>query len=351
MTYLSLLTEHTFLGNSLFSYLLAAGIALGIMIVAKIFEKIVLVKLKTLSKKTKNNVDDIVVDAIHDMGNMFYVVVGLYVGSRWIVMSESIARVIHIIFVVVVTYEVIRAVQILVRFALEQYASKSENPASRESMVHLGMLFARIGLWSVALLFVLSNLGVDITALVASLGIGSLAIALALQNILSDMFSSFSIYADKPFEIGDYIVIGSDSGTVKKIGLKTTRITSLQGEELVVSNKELTTVRVQNYKKMKRRRVAFTFGVVYGTSKKNLEAIPKIVEDIVSSIEHLEFDRCHFHEFGDSALLFDVVYYVDTREYDAYIDTRQAFNLALLSQFESKNIEFAYPTQTVFVKK
>ncbi|PIR76449.1 MAG: hypothetical protein COU32_02050 [Candidatus Magasanikbacteria bacterium CG10_big_fil_rev_8_21_14_0_10_42_10] len=165
------------------------------------------------------------------------------------------------------------------------------------------------------------------------------------------MFSSFSIYADKPFEIGDYIVIGTDSGTVKKIGLKTTRITSLQGEELVVSNKELTTVRVQNYKKMQRRRVAFTFGVVYETPKKQLESIPKMVEKIVSSVEHLEFDRCHFHEFGDSSLLFDVVYFVDTREYITYIDTRQTFNLALFSQFEKDGIAFAYPTQTLFVKK
>jgi len=326
-------------------------VACGIILASKVFEKIILVRLKALSKKTKTHVDDILIDAIHEMGNIFYIVLGLYIGSRFLVVDASIAKSIHIIFVVVATYQIVRALQIVIRFALEQYASKNDNPASSESMIHLGMLFVRIGLWSIAFLFVLSNLGIDITALVASLGIGSLAIALALQNILSDMFSSFSIYADKPFEIGDYIVIGTDSGTVKKIGLKTTRITSLQGEELVVSNKELTTVRVQNYKKMQRRRVAFTFGVVYQTSKKQLEAIPTIVETIVSSVDHLEFDRCHFHEFGDSALLFDVVYFVDTREYSTYIDTRETFNLALFETFEKQSISFAYPTQTVFVQK
>ncbi len=351
MEYLDMLKTYTLFENTLFDYTVALGIVIGAIIAFKIFEKIVLVRIKNISKKTTNTVDDVLVDAIQQMGLLFYIAIGLYVGAQHLVLSERIDMSIRLFVLVIVTYEIIRALQTIVRFVLKRHATKEGENASSESMVHLGMLFARIILWSVGGLFVMSNLGINITALAASLGIGSLAIALALQNILSDMFSSFSIYADKPFEIGDYIVIGADSGTVKKIGLKTTRITTLQGEELVVSNKELTTVRVQNYKKMKRRRVAFTFGVVYDTPKKKLEMIPTKVKEIIEGVDHLEFDRCHFHEFGDSALLFDVVYYVDTREYLPYIDTRQDINLKLFEVFEKEKIEFAYPTQTVVVKK
>lgn len=350
-SYIALLQSYQFWNNTLFAYAFAACVFICIVVGFKIFERIILVKLKAFSKKTKNGVDDVLIDAMNEMGNVFYIAVGFYVAMQSLVLIPHVETGIRIIFLFVVTYEVIHALQIIIRFALRAYATREGENASSESMVHIGMLFARIVLWSVGLLFVLSNLGINITALAASLGIGSLAIALALQNILSDMFSSFSIYADKPFEIGDYIVIGADSGTVKKIGLKTTRITTLQGEELVVSNKELTTVRVQNYKKMKRRRVAFTFGVTYDTQKNKLERIPETVTSIISSIEHLEFDRCHFHEFGDSALLYDVVYYVDTREYSTYIDTRQEVNLQLFEAFEKEKIEFAYPTQTVHIVK
>lgn len=351
MSYFSFLEQYSAFGNTYHALVTASCIFLGIVVLFKIFEKVILSRLKRLSNQTENKVDDVLIDAIHEMGNMFYLAVGLYAGSQYLVLPERADIAIQFVFLVIVTYEVVRALLIVTKYALRTYATKDGESATSTSLVHLGMLFAKIILWSIGFLFVMSNLGIDITALAASLGIGSLAIALALQSILSDIFSSFSIYADKPFEIGDYIVVGDDSGTVKKIGLKTTRITTLQGEELVVSNKELTTARVQNFKKMETRRVAFSFGVTYDTPKKKLEKIPTMVENIVSGIEQLSFDRCHFHEFGDSALMFDVVYHVDTRAYAVYIDTRQEVNLQLFGAFEKEKIEFAYPTQTVYVKK
>lgn len=351
MNTIQLLEGYHIFGNSLLSYAVALGIVVGVYLVSKLFEKILLVRLRRLSAHTKTTVDDLMIDAIRDIGTLFYLALGVWIGTMYITLTPTIETIIRIFVLATVTYQAIRLLLVLARFVLHTYATKEGTNSASESMVHIGMIFVQIAVWSIGGLFILSNLGVDVTALVASLGIGSLAIALALQNILGDMFSSFSLYADKPFEIGDYIVVGTDGGTVKQIGLKSTRITTLQGEELVVPNKELTSVRVQNYKRMQRRRVSFTFGVVYGTRADVLKGIPDTVEHIISSVDHLAFDRCHFHEFGDSALLFEVVYYVDSQEYETYMDTRQAVNLALLTSFEKDGIAFAYPTQTLYIEK
>jgi len=209
----------------------------------------------------------------------------------------------------------------------------------------------RAVVWFVALLLVAQNLGYDITALIAGLGIGGIAVAFALQGILSDIFASFSIYFDRPFQTGDFIIVGNEMGTVKHIGLKSTRIQTLQGEELVMSNKELTEARIHNHKKMERRRIGFRFGVVYDTPTKKLRQIPQMVKDIIATQESVDVDRVHFTEFGDFSLNFQVMYYMNTPNYTAYMDTQQAINLAIKEKFEQEGIEFAYPTQTVYVKK
>ena len=185
----------------------------------------------------------------------------------------------------------------------------------------------------------------------AGLGIGGIAIAFALQNILSDIFASFSIYFDKPFKVDDFIIIGDDKGVVKKIGIKSTRIQTLQGEELVISNKELTESRVHNYKKMERRRIVFVFGVTYETPTEKVKKIPSIIKDIIEKTELADIDRVHFKEFADFSLNFEVVYYLKTSDYAEYMDTQQEINLAMKEHFEKEQIEFAYPTQTVFVHK
>ena len=213
-----------------------------------------------------------------------------------------------------------------------------------------GILF-KIIIYSIAILMILTNLGIEITPLIASMGIGGIAIAIALQGVLTDLFSAFSIYFDKPFKEGDYIKIGNDSGTVKYIGIKTTRIQTLQGEELIVSNSELTSSRVRNFKKMKRRRIAFKFGVEYGTPQVKMKKINGIVKNIIDSVEKTTFDRVHFNEFGDFSLNFDVVYYVESPVYSDYMDAHQEINFKLKEAFEKEKIIFAFPTQTLFVKK
>ena len=196
---------------------------------------------------------------------------------------------------------------------------------------------------------ILDNLGFNITALVASLGIGGIAVALAVQNILGDIFASLSIALDKPFVIGDFIIVEDVLGTVEYIGLKTTRLRSLSGEQIVFSNVDLLKSRIRNYKRMFERRVVFTIGVVYQTAHATLERIPALVRSIVEQQPKTRFDRAHFKEYGDSALVFEVVYFVLDSDYNIYMDIQQAINLAIFRRFQVKGIEFAYPTRTLHV--
>lgn len=256
----------------------------------------------------------------------------------------------------------------LIALWIEQYKEEKleVDAASVTSMQALGIL-ARIAVWSVIGLLFLANLGVDVTALVAGLGIGGVAIGLAVQNILSDLFASLSIVLDKPFVIGDFLAVGDDVGTVEYIGLKSTRVRSISGEQLIFSNGDLLESRVRNYRRMTERRVVFDFGVTYDTAHAELEAIPDLVREIVEEVSAradagvendgtdaralppLRFDRAHFKAFGASALEFEVAYYVLSSEYARYMDAQQAINLALVDAFEERGIAFAFPTRTVHI--
>jgi small-conductance mechanosensitive channel len=206
-------------------------------------------------------------------------------------------------------------------------------------------------IWVAAALFFLANLGINITTFITGLGIGGVAIALAVQSVLGDVLSSFSISIDKPFEIGDFIVIDNLRGTVEQIGLKTTRIRSINGELLVFGNQDLTKARIQNFKRMQSRRILFRIGLVYGTNSAQLKAIPEIVKGIIEAQEQLQFDRCHFVELGSFSLNYEIVYTVSNPDFAIYCEHQQAINLALIEEFEKRGIEFAFPTQTILVDK
>jgi small-conductance mechanosensitive channel len=203
-------------------------------------------------------------------------------------------------------------------------------------------------LWSLILLAALDNLGVNITALIAGLGIGGVAVALAVQSTLGDLLGALTIAFDKPFIVGDFIVAGTSMGTIERIGLKTTRVRSLGGEELIFPNQDLLSSRIQNFKRMKERRVVFGFGVLYQTSAEQLRRIPEIVTDIITGMENCRFDRAHFYKFGDSSYDFEVVYYVLSPDYNDYMDCQQAINLALVERLHAESVSFAYPTRTVY---
>ncbi len=213
------------------------------------------------------------------------------------------------------------------------------------------MLFVgRWLLWSLILVLLLENAGVDLSALLAGLGIGGIAVALAVQNILGDLFCFAAIVFDKPFEQGDFLVVGEQRGTVEKIGIRTTRVRSLDGEQLVFANNDLVSSRIRNFKRMQERRVVFQLGVIYETAPEKLRRIPQLIASIINEIPGTRFDRAHFAGFGDFSLNFEIVYYVLDSDYNRYMDIQQTINLALCERLALDGIEFAYPSQTVFVR-
>jgi small-conductance mechanosensitive channel len=200
-------------------------------------------------------------------------------------------------------------------------------------------------LYAFVILIALQNLGIDVTAMIAGLGIGGIAVALAVQNILGDLFASLTIALDKPFVVGDFIIAGNEMGAVEHVGLKTTRVRSLGGEQLVFSNSDLLSSRVRNYKRMAQRRVVVAFGVEYGTPPDVLAEMRACVE----ATENVKFDRCHFCAFGDSSLNFETVYYINSPDYNVHMDAQQAILLGVARRFAERGISFAFPTRTLHV--
>ena len=236
------------------------------------------------------------------------------------------------------------------RFMDLRRKQKLEEDASAVAAMDVVSFLTKVSVWAIVFLLALDNLGVNITALVAGLGVGGIAVALAAQNIIGDLFASLSIVLDKPFVLGDFLVIDGFYGNVEKVGLKTTRVRSLSGEQLVFSNNDLLNSRIRNYGQMVERRIVFSVGVVYQTPHDKLERLPRIIEDIIVRQESARFDRAHFQAFGAYSLNYEVVYYVESSDYKLYMDIQQAVNLEIFRRFAEEGIEFAYPTQTLFVE-
>lgn len=339
-----------YLGNSVEVYIEALILFVGFALVFALVQWVILLRLQAFAEKTKTDIDDVLVKMVKSFKPPFYFFLAFYIATLGLEVESIFRQVVNGILLVWVAYQIVSALSVFVDYLLEKRAAKGDKKDTKNAYGFLGNI-VKGALWVVALLMVLSNLGVDVTSLIAGLGIGGIAIAFALQNILADLFSSFAIYFDKPFEVGDMIVVGEFRGTVEKIGIKSTRIRSLQGEEIVIANQDLMSARLQNFRKLTERRVVFGFGILYETPTEKTEKIPEMVKAIVEAQENARFDRTHFKSFGDSALDFEVVYYVPSDEYKVYMDTQEAINLGLMRKFEEEGIEFAYPTQTLYIKK
>ncbi|MBW3545486.1 MAG: mechanosensitive ion channel family protein, partial [Bacteroidetes bacterium] len=220
-----------------------------------------------------------------------------------------------------------------------------------DSVSQMGGLKLIINLlvWLLGLAFLFDNLGYDLTAVIAGLGIGGIAIALAAQNILGDLFNYFVIFFDRPFEVGDFVVVDDKNGVIEHIGVKTTRIKTLSGEQLVFANSDLTSSRIHNYKRMQQRRVVFTIGVTYDTALEKLTQLSGLLKEIVEEQEPVRFDRAHFKGYGDSSLDYEIVYYVLSSDYNKYMDIQHAINLRIYEKFQEMEVEFAFPTRTLYL--
>lgn len=344
--------DWTLLGNDGRQWLLAVGIALALLLIFFVVKPLVRRRLGRLAGQTESWWDDIVVATLAGTKALALVIFAVTLGSLALDLPETVRtvslRVLVITFILQAGLWAARFITFWLQRSMDE--RRADDPGSVAAL-NVTSWVARLVLWSVVLLLILDNLGIDITAAVAGLGIGGIAVALALQNILGDLFASLSIVVDKPFVVGDFLAIDDYLGSVENVGLKTTRLRSLSGEQLVMSNSDLLQARLRNYGRMNERRVVFSIGVTYQTPRSALEKIPDLVRKAVEAQDRTRFDRSHFQAYGDFALTFETVYYVLDRDYNLYMDIQQAINLALHQAFENEGIEFAYPTQTLYLQR
>lgn len=331
------------------------GLALVVALVSYLVISLVLnfavSRMRKISQRTSNHVDDTVVEVLAATNRIFLMLAALLIGLSMLDLSDRWnARVSHLWFIALALQLGVwftRAIAIGLRRYQERHSSAGMTQVSASTTLMSWSL--RTLLWATVVLAILSNLGVNITAFVASLGVGGIAIALAVQNVLGDLFASLSIAVDKPFEVGDFIAFDSQVGTVQYIGLKTTRIRSLSGEQIIIGNTDLLKQIVKNFKRMTERRIVFKFGVTYDTTAEQAEAIPGIVKRIIEARENVRFDRAHFQGFGDSSLDFEAVYIVTDPSYLIYMDEQQAINLQLMRELAAIGVDFAFPTRTLHI--
>lgn len=342
--------DDKYYGATLPEWAAALGAAVALAFVLQYVRGLVVRRLRAQAAGGVTRIHGLFADVLAKTHFVFLLVVATYLALQYIELPPRVGRIVDRVVVLALLLQIALWGNRMIKWWLtgSATAARAVDASSATTVSVLGFI-ARVALWSVALLMILDNLGVDITALVASLGIGGIAVALAVQNILGDIFASLSIALDKPFVVGDFIIVDDDLGTVEYIGIKTTRVRSLSGEQVIFANADLLKSRIHNYKRMAERRILFGFGVVYETPLETLERIPGMVRAIVEAQPLTRFDRAHFKDYGESALNFEVVYYMKTPDYNVYMDTQQAINLALFRRFKEEEIRFAYPTQTLYL--
>lgn len=341
--------DYTFLNNSLQSWLTALGVTVLALTLFWITKRVILARFNNLTRRTTTDIDDFIAAIVDKTSLFLLMLLALYVGARPLTIPPNIEQWIgtaaFAIFLLQVGIWGNAAVkQWVIRYQQEHLDTKAE----QVTLLRAGSFVVRLILYSLLLLLALDNIpGVEVTAMIASLGIGGVAVALAVQNILGDLFASLSIAFDKPFVIGDFVIVGDFMGTVEQIGLKTTRLRSISGEKLILANSDLVNSRIRNYQDMQERRVVFTVGITYDTPIEKVRQIPQWVQEYIEAQSDTRFDRAHFFKFGDFSLDFEIVYYVLSADYNLYMDTQQAINLALMERFADEGVEFAYPTRTI----
>lgn len=348
---LSDILEKTFLQNRVVDYILVVGWFLAGVVSVKIIKSIVLNRLRTWSAKTSTTIDDFFVAMFESKLVPLMYFVAFYFSFRSLTLTPNFSKGVTVIVALVLTYFGLRFLIALMNYSIDRYWIKKEVDEGRRRSLKGVITILKVLVWGVGITFLLDNLGFEISTVVAGLGIGGIAVALAAQTVLGDLFSYFVIFFDRPFEIGDFIIIGEYMGSIEYIGIKTTRVRSLGGEQLVFSNADLTNARIRNYKRMERRRVVFKLGVVYQTSLDQIREVPGIIKGVIENVNDTVFDRAHFSSFGNFSLDIEVVYYVLSGDYNKYMDIQQKINFAIKEEFERRGIEFAYPTQTVFIEK
>lgn len=334
--------DREFFLNSIQDYLIAVGIIIAGIFVVRI--------VRALLRKKLSGFDNIYIKYFLNLQQFVYplgFLLVIYAGANWLTMPDRASQFLHYAFTVAFIFLIIRLITAAVRTAIQSYLTEQDETGGKLKQVRGIILILNSILWVIGLIFLFDNLGFNVTAVLTGLGVGGIAIALAAQTILGDIFNYFVIFFDRPFELGDFIIVGEVLGTVEYIGLKTTRIKSLQGEQVIFSNSNLTNSQIHNYKRMNERRVLFKLGVVYDTGTEKLAQIPELIKSIINEQNATRFDRAHFASFGDYSLNIEVVYYILNADYNQYMDIQQQINLTIYDEFAKRGIEFAFPTYTI----
>ena len=334
--------------NPLSDWLVAFAVAIAILLTVYVIRSLFVRRLSKIAQRTATRLDDALVDAARSTKLLLFFFIALYFGSQYLDLGKKTEHVLD----QVVTVAAFLQIGLWIGALLDYWVASSRQRAAATDLGATTSLSAlsfigKLLLWLVMLLFILDNLGINVTALVASLGIGGIAVALAVQNILGDLFASLSIVIDKPFVIGDAINVDTYSGTVEHVGLKTTRVRADTGEQLVFSNSDLLKARLRNYKRMTERRVMLTLDVDFATSPDVIETVPGLLRGIIEAQQDVRFERAHVKSLASSAYQFELVFWMTTPDYGIYMDTRQKILLAVVREFAAKDIQIAFPSQSL----
>lgn len=346
------LVNYRFLGIAPANWALAFIASTVSFLLARAAIGFALKKLRKKSSLPNAHVSRIAVEVLSGTSNTLLLLASLLIGIGFLDLPERWLGRVSSLWFVVAALQVGLWANRAIALALTRYFRRhsATDTFQGSALATLSLWGAKVLLWVVVVMAMLSNVGVNITAFVASLGVGGIAVALAVQNILGDVFASMSIAVDKPFEVGDFIVVGSLSGTVEHVGLKTTRIRSLGGEQIVMANAEMIGSTIQNYKRLEERRIVFEIGLTYDCSPEQVKEVPKRIEKIVRGQKQARFDRSHFRGFGKNSLEFETVYIVLDPSYNVYMDVQQSINFEIMEAFAELNVSFALPSRTVYVQ-
>lgn len=351
MVSLNDMLNQVFFHNRLLDYLIFGAVLIIGAVVARMINKVLIKRLYAWAESTPSIIDDFLVHTLQEKIMPFLYYGLLILAVQFLHVAPVITKSLNLLGIVLLTFYGVRFFLDALKLFLENYWLKKAQNAGKKHIFDGVFVIIKIMIWSFAFLLLLDNLGVKVSTLVTGLGIGGVAVALAAQTILSDLFNYFTIYFDRPFEVGDYIIIGEYMGTVEHIGLKTTRLRSLGGEQLILANTDLTNSRVRNYKRMERRRVVFSIRVAYTTDLKRLRLLPELLTEIVKNMPGITFDRAHFVAIKEDSFVFEVVYYVNSGDYRRYMDIQQEINLQITEKFAELGVEFAYPTHSLYLQK
>lgn len=329
----------SYFGNTVSEYLTCIGIIVAASLIIKVLRAVFLNRLNIRAKKTKSKVLEFIsINTDKFLIPLLYLA-AVYTGITFLNLPRYLRRDVDTASIVITTFFAVRFVILVINYSIG-YFFKARNEGETTSLKGIST-FISIAAWFIGLMFLLDNLGFKISTVIAGLGIGGIAVALAAQAVLGDFFSYFVIFFDRPFEIGDYITVDDKQGMVEKIGIKTTRLTSLTGEEIIFPNSNLTNSRIHNFKRMESRRVAFKTSVVNQTPALSLQEIPDIIKNIIGEVKDAKFDRSNLQSLGDNKFNFETVYYVSGPDYKKYMDIQQAINIRMYEEFEKRGIKIA----------